>query len=153
MFASNSVSVWPTRSILWFIRHSYLLPASKQICKLSLIPEKISLPHSKVKGANTRLVWVLSAPDGLHFGPMNLAIGVAGIIILHSSVWTIPTSHRYGPVIASRPLNFSNYMGHISCVSQCKYPRQTTHSTPSSMVKLGESNTSTEFKKGYITVQ
>ena len=29
---------------------------------------------SKVHGANTGPIWVLSAPDGLHVGPMNLAI-------------------------------------------------------------------------------
>ena len=31
-------------------------------------------PHSKVCGANMGPIWVLSAPDGPHVGPMNLAI-------------------------------------------------------------------------------
>ena len=31
-------------------------------------------PDSKVHGANMGPTWVLSAPDGLHVGPMNLAI-------------------------------------------------------------------------------
>ena len=31
-------------------------------------------PDSKTHGANMGLTWVLSAPDGLHVGPMNLAI-------------------------------------------------------------------------------
>ena len=31
-------------------------------------------PHSKVHGANMGPTWVLSAPDGPHVGPMNLAI-------------------------------------------------------------------------------
>ena len=31
-------------------------------------------PDSKVHGANTGPTWVLSAPDGPHVGPMNLAI-------------------------------------------------------------------------------
>ena len=31
-------------------------------------------PDSKVHGANMGLTWVLSAPDGPHVGPMNLAI-------------------------------------------------------------------------------
>ena len=31
-------------------------------------------PESKVHGANMGPTWVLSAPDGPHVGPMNLAI-------------------------------------------------------------------------------
>ena len=31
-------------------------------------------PDSKVHGANMEPTWVLSAPDGPHVGPMNLAI-------------------------------------------------------------------------------
>ena len=31
-------------------------------------------PDSKVHGANMGPTWVLSAPDGPHVGPMNLAI-------------------------------------------------------------------------------
>ena len=31
-------------------------------------------PHNKVHGANIGPIWVLSAPDGPHVGPMNLAI-------------------------------------------------------------------------------
>ena len=33
-------------------------------------------PDSNVHGANMRPTWVLSAPDGHHVGPMNLAIRV-----------------------------------------------------------------------------
>ena len=33
-------------------------------------------PDSKVNGANMGPTWVLSAPDGPHVGPMNLAIRV-----------------------------------------------------------------------------
>ena len=33
-------------------------------------------PDSKVHGANMGPTWVLSAPDGPHFGPMNIAIRV-----------------------------------------------------------------------------
>ena len=32
------------------------------------------IPYSKVHGANMGPTWVLSAPDGPHVGPMNLAI-------------------------------------------------------------------------------
>ena len=35
-----------------------------------------AIPDSKVHGANMGPTWVLSAPDGPHVGPMNLAIRV-----------------------------------------------------------------------------
>ena len=34
----------------------------------------LHIPDSKVHGANMGPTWVLSAPDGPHVGPMNLAI-------------------------------------------------------------------------------
>ena len=34
----------------------------------------LATPDSKVHGANMGPTWVLSAPDGPHVGPMNLAI-------------------------------------------------------------------------------
>ena len=34
----------------------------------------IRIPDSKVRGAHMGPTWVLSAPDGRHVGPMNLAI-------------------------------------------------------------------------------
>ena len=41
-------------------------------------------PDSKVRGANMGPTWVLSAPDGPHVGPMNLAIRVGkGSDMLH----------------------------------------------------------------------
>ena len=36
----------------------------------------ISFPDSKVHGANMGPIWVLSAPDGPHVGPMNFVIWV-----------------------------------------------------------------------------
>ena len=38
-------------------------------------------PDSKVHGSNMRPTWVLSAPDGPHIDPMNLAIMVITSII------------------------------------------------------------------------
>ena len=51
-------------------------------------------PDSKVHGANMGPTWVLSAPDGPHVGPMNLAIGVVERVPL-SGQWTqlAPTRH------------------------------------------------------------
>ena len=34
----------------------------------------LAIPDSKVHGTNMGPIWVLSAPDGPHIGPMNLAI-------------------------------------------------------------------------------
>ena len=39
----------------------------------------LTVPDSKVHGANMGPTWVLSAPDGPHVGPMNLAIRVSSI--------------------------------------------------------------------------
>ena len=36
--------------------------------------DKCTIPDRKVHGANMGPTWVLSAPDGPHIGPMNLAI-------------------------------------------------------------------------------
>ena len=46
-------------------------------------------PDSKVHGANIGPTWVLSAPDGPHVRPMNLAIRV--LITLQ-----LPASHKHG---------------------------------------------------------
>ena len=41
-----------------------------------ILVQKYIYPDSKVHGANMGHTWVLSAPDGPHVGPMNLAIRV-----------------------------------------------------------------------------
>ena len=42
----------------------------------------VYVPDGKVHGANMGPTWVLSAPDGPHVGPMNLAIrGVMQLLI------------------------------------------------------------------------
>ena len=47
-----------------------------------------TIPDSKVHVANMGPTWVLSAPDGPHVGPMNLAIGM----ILPQISYNIPAS-------------------------------------------------------------
>ena len=49
-------------------------PNSNDPRKVSNIPKQYDIPDSKVHGANMGPTWVLSAPDGPHVGPMNLAI-------------------------------------------------------------------------------
>ena len=44
-------------------------------------------PDSKVHGANMGPTWVLSAPDGPHVGPMNVAIRGANSLINFSQAW------------------------------------------------------------------
>ena len=45
-------------------------------CRVRLLTALKLYPDSKVHGANMGPTWVLSAPDGPHVGPMNLAIRV-----------------------------------------------------------------------------
>ena len=47
---------------------------SKQDIALVVTVVSLTNPDSKVHGANMGPTWVLSAPDGPHVGPMNLAI-------------------------------------------------------------------------------
>ena len=66
---------------LWFSRQ-WGGPLGKSVNTLTnRIPQEIpmwnetvSIPDSKVHGANMGPTWVLSAPDGPHVGPTNLAI-------------------------------------------------------------------------------
>ena len=45
-----------------------------------------NLPDSQVHGANMRPIWVLTAPDGPHVGPMNLAIRAGAHLVRHGMV-------------------------------------------------------------------
>ena len=45
-------------------------------CFIYIVITFLKYPGSKVHGANMEPTWVLSAPDGPHVGPMNLAIRV-----------------------------------------------------------------------------
>ena len=48
-------------------------------------------PDSKAHGANMGPTWVLSAPDGPHVGPMNLAIRVCNSRFIHINTQTNST--------------------------------------------------------------
>ena len=58
-------------------------------------------PDSKVHGANMGPTWVLSAPDGPHAGPMNLAITEGPIALLADLVlyWGINGLHWMASVV------------------------------------------------------
>ena len=54
------------------------------------------IPGRKVHGASMGPTWVLSAPDGPHFGPMNLAN--TDVMIGHDNIsfsWWIFSSHHW----------------------------------------------------------
>ena len=57
-------------------------------CKKSINCDCI-YPDNKVHGTNMGPTWVLSAPDGPHVGPMNLAIRVSKVSIHRSLVVSI----------------------------------------------------------------
>ena len=51
------------------------------------IGSRNGFPDSKVHGSNIGHTWVLSAPDGPHVGPVNLAIRV--VALQHQAItWT-----------------------------------------------------------------
>ena len=52
----------------------YIAYSLREICYDPLTVYRQGGPDSKVHGANMGPTWVLSAPDGPHVGPMNLAV-------------------------------------------------------------------------------
>ena len=66
------------------IRNNYLCNLSWQKLKgaAQRIPT-VSVPGSKVHGASIGPTWILSAPDGPHVGPMNLAIRGLSLRLVH----------------------------------------------------------------------
>ena len=88
-----------------------------------------TVPESKVHGTNMGPTWVLSAPDGPHFGPMNLAIrGTFGwdkrmrsvepwqLYVMCSRVLTTWPIAEKSP----RPGNWAG-VGHSEVQQKCRY--------------------------------
>ena len=69
--------------IRWFFLFLYIFISPVTILTMKLCTETIT--ESKVHGANMGPTSVLSAPDGPHVGPMNLAIRV--VILTTSHCW------------------------------------------------------------------
>ena len=61
---------------IWFIQLMNIITPSI-FFKITILSAHNSFADNKVHGANMGPTWVLSAPDGPHVGPMNLAIWVA----------------------------------------------------------------------------
>ena len=72
-------------------------------------------PDSKVHGANMGPTWVLSAPDGPHVGPMNLAMNLAlavNIALIDAVIGAIIIQSRTKPNLIAKTLatNFGNQL-------------------------------------------
>ena len=72
-----------------------------------------AFPDNKVHGANMWPTWVLSAPNGPHVGPMNLAIRIAKFM---GPTWGSPGSCRpqMGPMLAPWTL-----LSGLACLFRC----------------------------------
>ena len=76
-------------AIAFFIKKCLLTTPSLKYFLTHIVPElrawqvinQTACPDSKVHGANMGPTWVLSAPDGPHVGPMNLAIRVESAVV------------------------------------------------------------------------
>ena len=55
----------------------------------------IAYPDSKVHGANMGPTWNLSAPDGPHVGPMNLAMGIITQVRYGLFDWLWPNDAKW----------------------------------------------------------
>ena len=112
--------------------------------KLSCQPEVIHLkmqtfPDSKVQGANMGPTWVLSAPDGPHVAPMNLAIRVLRLLAPNAddveSTTLLPINHIPLYETTSRPHTMSLYLRDICTLSV--YLRTICHQRQSIMLDNG----------------
>ena len=63
------------KQLKWELLSSFLYSTEDEFSKSAAV-SWLSIPDNKVHGANMRPAWVLSAPDGPHGAPMNLAIRV-----------------------------------------------------------------------------
>ena len=94
---------------------------------LSTISIQQCIPESKVHGANVGPTWVLSAPDGPHVGPMNLAIRDvhASIYPINSSTHCIRHPHLLNGHSYDSPSNrlgCSNLQARLPCPSTANHP-------------------------------
>ena len=67
------------------------------LCVVKTVPGN-GLPDSEVYGDNMGPIWVLSAPDGPHVGPMNLVIRVASSVsclAVCTGKWPLCTVYAY----------------------------------------------------------
>ena len=76
-----------------------------------------NVPDSKVYGANMGPTWVLSAPDGPHVGPMNLAIRD---ILSLSKAYSAKQKKR--PVTFAITINPTTAVAVVSGIKQAEVP-------------------------------
>ena len=88
-------------------------------------------PESNVHGANMGPTWVLSAPDGHHVGPMNLAIRFKFSCVRHNNHWTgnliphfsdRPPCHWYRDMVYRCLLHIHKYIIYQMETKHCLVP-------------------------------
>ena len=83
-------------------------------------------PDSKVHGANMGPTWVLSAPDGPHVGPMNLAIRGATETIVTALANGASRSQLNSHGNTVKPVYNDHLMGHFAATwSSSRWPLAT----------------------------
>ena len=111
--------VFPNKMFTYWRVRDLLMPASK--------PE--SNPDSEVHESSMGPTWVLSAPDGPHVGPINLAIGEAVRDRCHNNSAWVRILHQSGRLYVS-----SRYEHAFPCAHACLQRKYTNAKTSS---KLG----------------
>ena len=90
--AYNTLIAWVICVSQFFVPYSSL-QALTLWCLLTMGHSTVIYPDSKVHGANIGLTRDLSAPDGPHVSPMNLAIrvgnGLLSVVIIRLLVWKV----------------------------------------------------------------
>ena len=86
--------------ILWYVEPSATIRSYSGL---------ILGPDSKVHGANMGPTWVLTAPDGPHDGPMNLAIRGLAPSQWETLLQSNPVSHSLGTRLESALLLYLDY--------------------------------------------
>ena len=88
--ATSNFPLWWKDGLIFYINKAHILRVlNMRWCKM------ITVPDSKVHGVNMGPTWVLSAPDGPHVGPTNLAIrGVIDMSRLEEVSLTSTDSRR-----------------------------------------------------------
>ena len=99
------LAIWSSFQIkcMWSIKQKHDLST---VCSTPYI---LPYPDSKVHGANMGPTWVLSAPDGPHVGPMNLALRVCTFL-------------PYLPYLPPLPASLSFHVKHTADIEwQCRH--------------------------------
>ena len=95
-----------------------MIPNSYSLKEIHTLSCMKTYPDSKVHGANMGPTWVLSAPDGPHVGPMNLAISVSPQLswLLYNPPFQQPLTQVYWHYNTYLQLSFFPSRRHPVCL-------------------------------------